>query len=264
MVISLAVRARDDVLVQVIASSRAARPPLGAVFVSTAVGSVLLLGGLFLAWVAFATPVITGLTATPNPRPGVAQLAFGGAIWAITLVAPPSFAIVGALRLGRVARALAAKPADRAVSRAARMIGDDCTAASNVRLPDGRIVRDLVLGPFGFAVINELPPQRATRHTGDSWEIHRPDGRWTHLENPLERTSRDGERIRRWVASTERDFLVKVYSAVVTTDPTVERSPTCAVLTPEQIPAWLASLPAARALTLDRRAELIEELQALI
>jgi hypothetical protein len=185
-------------------------------------------------------------------------------IWGLTLVAPPCFAIVGALRLGRVARALAAKPADRAVSRAARMIGDDCTAATNVRLPDGRVVRDLVLGPFGFAVINELPPPRVTRHNGLNWEIRRSDGRWSHFENPLERTARDGERIRRWVASTERDFLVKVYAAVVTTDPNLARTPTCAVLMPDQIPAWLASLPSARALSLDRRAELIEELQALI
>ena len=134
-----------------------------------------MLGGIFLAWIAFATPVIAGLT--PNvQRPTPAQLATGGLIWGLTLVAPPSFAIVGALRIGRVARAITAKPTPRAMTRVAKAIGDEYTAAADVRLPDGRVIRDLVLGPFGMAVINELPNPRTTRHTGVSWEIRRADG----------------------------------------------------------------------------------------
>ena len=249
--------------VQVITSSRAARPPLGAVVVGLTVGGFLVLGGIFLAWIAFATPVIAGLT--PNvQRPTPAQLATGGLIWGLTLVAPPSFAIVGALRIGRVARALTARPAPRAMTRVAREVGDEYISASNVRLPDGRIVRDVVLGPFGLAVVSELPPVHATRHTGISWEVRRSDGRWVHLENPLERTARDGERVRRWIASADRDYVVKVYAAVVTSDPTVARTPACSVVTAEQIPAWLASLPRARALTDDRITELAEELRAVV
>jgi hypothetical protein len=256
-------RAREDGEVQLITSSRTARPPLGAIVVGLAVGGFLLAGGLFLAWVAFATPVLTGLTPVAQ-RPGPAQLAMGGAIWGFTLVAPPSFAIVGALRIGRVARAVTAKPPVRAINRVAASLGDEYTAAASVRLPDGRVVRDLVLGPFGLAVINELPPIHATRHTGISWEIRRSDGRWVHYENPLERTARDGERVRRWIAATERDFVVKVYTAVVTADPSVMRTAACAVVTTEQIPAWLASLPPARALTAERRAELIEQIRAIV
>jgi hypothetical protein len=255
-------RAREDGEVQVITSSRAARPPLGAVFVGLAVGGILVLGGIFLAWVAFATPVLTGLNPAV-PRPNPAQLAIGGAIWAFTLVAPPAFAIVGALRIGRVARAVTAKPTPRAMTRAAHDVGDEYTAAHNVRLPDGRIVRDLVVGPFGLAVINELPPPRVTRHTGISWEIRGRDGRWVHYENPLERTMRDGERVKRWVASIERDYVVKVYAAVVTEDPSLARIPGCAVVTTDQIPAWLASLPPARALTPDRHADLIEQVREI-
>jgi hypothetical protein len=261
--IPLAARAREDRRVQLITSPRTARPPLGAVFVGLAVGSILLVGGVFLAWVAFATPVLTGL-APSGGRPGPSQVALGGVIWAVTLVAPPSFAIIGALRIGQVARAVTAKPRPRAMTRIAASIGDEYTAAANVRLPDGRVVRDLVLGPFGLAVISELPPPRATRHTGVSWEIRASNGRWVHLENPLERATRDGERVRRWFAATERDYVVKVYAAVVTADPTVARTPGCAVVTTEQIPAWLASLPPARALTPDRRAELIEEIRAIV
>jgi len=260
--ISLPARARDDGDVQVITSSRAARPPIGAIVIGLAVGSILLVGGLFLAWVALATPVLTGLPPATT-RPGPAQMVMGGAISGIPLVAPPSFAIVGALRIGRVARAVTVKPQSRAMTRAARAIGDEFASATNVRLPDGRVVRDLVLGPFGLAVINELPPARVTRHHGVEWEIRRGDGRWSYFENPLDRNARDGERIRRWFASIERDFVVKVYAAAVTSDPTVTRTPQCAVVTAEQIPAWLASLPPARALTADRQAELIAQIRSL-
>lgn len=248
---------------QIITSPRTARPPLGAVVVGLAVGSFLLLGGLFLAWVALATPVLSGLTPA-STRPGLGQIAIGGVIWSITLVAPPSFAIVGALRIGRVARAMTAKPKPRAMTRVAGAIGDEYISARGVRLPDGRVVRDLVMGPFGLAVINELPPPRATRHTGLSWEIRGSDGRWTHYENPLERAARDGERVRRWIASTERDFVVKVYAAIVTADPGVTRTPTCAVVTTEQIPAWLASLPPSRSLTADRQQELVEQILTIV
>jgi hypothetical protein len=256
-------RAREDGVVQTIMSARAAKPPIGAIIVGLGVGCFLVLGGLFLAWIAFATPVLSGLTPTTG-RPGPAQMALGGVIWSITLVAPPSFAIVGALRIGRVARAVSAKPVNRAMSRVANSVGDEYIAAVDVKLPDGRVVRDLVLGPFGLAVINELPPARVTRHTGMIWEIRRSDGRWVHYENPLERTARDGERVRRWVGSIERDYLVKVYAAVVTPDPTVVRTPGCAVVTSEQIPAWLASLPAARSMTADRQAELIEQIRTIV
>jgi hypothetical protein len=262
-VISLSARAREDDAVQVITSSRQAKPPLGAVFVGLAVGTMLLVGGLFLGWVAFATPVLTGLTPTAA-RPGASQLAIGVAVWALTLVAPPSFAIVGALRLGRVARAVTAKPRIRVMGRVAPSLGDEYLSAVDVRLPDGRILRDLVIGPFGLAVISELPPAKVTRHYGSSLEIQRPNGRWDYFENPLERATRDGERVRRWVSSVERDFVVKVYAAVVTSDPTVARTPTCAVLTTDQIPAWLATLPPSRAMSEEHRQELADDLRQLV
>jgi hypothetical protein len=58
------VKARDDAPVQVISSRRSARPPLGAIFVGAVVGSILVFGGLFLAWLLFATPILTGLGPT--------------------------------------------------------------------------------------------------------------------------------------------------------------------------------------------------------
>ena len=65
-------------------------------------------------------------------------MALGGVIWGFTLVAPPSFAIVGALRIGRVARAVTAKPPVAGGDRVAASLGDEYVAAADVRLPDGR------------------------------------------------------------------------------------------------------------------------------
>src|SRR5438309_881845 len=166
---------------QVLASHRAARPPLAPVVIGGTVGIVLLAGGVFLAWLALTTPVV-GSLAPSTVRPGLVQLAIGGAVWGVFLVAPPSFAIVGALRLGRVLRALMARPAPRAISRQAAMLGDDFLVAQDVRLPDGRVIRDLVIGPFGLAVLSELPPPTVTRHQGVAWEIRGRNGRWIPYE----------------------------------------------------------------------------------
>jgi hypothetical protein len=248
---------------QVLASHRAARPPLAPVIIGSTVGIVLLTGGLFLAWLALATPVVGSLTPAAM-RPSLVQLAAGGAIWAVALVAPPSFAIVGTVRLARVLRAVTARPTPRAVAKLAKTLGDDYVVAQDARLPDGRVLRNLIVGPFGLAVVNELPPPTVTRHNGSGWEIRRRDGRWVPYENPIERTGREGERVKSWFGNQERDFTIKVYSAAVTTDPGVSRTPACAVITPEQIPAWLASLPPSRSLTLDRRNDVIDMVRSLL
>jgi len=259
-------RTRADVsmgVVQVVASPRSVRLPIGAAVSGTLAGVALVAGGLFLAWLALATPIVGALTPSAL-RPTLPQMALGGAVWTVALVAPASFTIVGAWRLSRVARALTVKPAVPILVAAGVDLGDEYAAASDVRLPDGRPIRNLVLGPFGLAVINELPPARYLRRTGASWEARGPGGRWFHVENPLERTTRDGERVRRWFGSVERDYILKVYAAVVSDDPTLSRTPGCAVVSREQVSAWLASLPPAKSITPDRREQIVEQLTALL
>jgi len=248
--------------VQVIASPRSLRLPVGAAITSVLAGTALLGGGLFLAWLALTTPIVNALT--PHAvRPTLPQMAIGGVVWGVALIAPASFTIVGAWRLSRVVRALTIKPKPRVLTRASAHLGDEFVAASDVRLPDGRIVHNVVLGPFGMAILNELPPSRFIRRTGTSWEV-RAAGRWVHFENPLERAARDAERVRRWFSSVDRDYVLKVYAALITNDPSISRTPQCAVVTDEQVPGWLASLPPSRALTTDRRAELVEHIAELL
>jgi hypothetical protein len=145
-------------------------------------------------------------------------------------------------RRSTVVRALADRP--------------DLTVASGISLPDGRAIADLVLGPFGAAIIRELPPAGVTRVREGRWELRLRRG-WITIENPLERAVRDAERVRRWLAHDDADFIVKVYAAVVGAEPIVGRTTDCAVLTPDQIAPWIDGLPPQRSLTEGRRDRLV-------
>ncbi len=212
----------------------------------TAFGTLFIVGGLALAYIAFATPLLTN--AIPAGRPDMVQIAVGIGTWAIALVAPAGFVLAGANRLARgLAVARGRTPRRSTALKALDGLPDDITVASGLTLADGRGVAELVIGPFGAAVIRELPPSAVTRINGDAWQVRTSRG-WIPLENPLDRATRDAERVRRWL-SDDDDFLVKVYSAVVGPAPTITRTPGCAVLTPDQLAAWIAALPAQRSLT---------------
>lgn len=250
---------------QVIASAhtRLSRPSRSAIVLGAVVGSVLLVGGLGVAWLTFGTPFITRFT--PVGRPTTTEVVAGVLAWTFALVAPSAFILAGIARLAALLDALAAsRPRPTPVLRVSRSLPEDCVVVSRFRLTDGRIIPDLVLGPFGVAVIEELPPAGATRRHGTAWEVRGPDGRWLPLENPLEKATRDAERVRRWLAQDEHDFVVKVHAAVVSSDESIVRTETCAVIRQAQIPAWLRALPAQRSLTPSRRERLVELIRTLV
>lgn len=247
---------------QLIQPSHFMRPARGPLLAGTVVGGILLVGGLALAWIAFATPLIHSLTASVV-RPSPDQMALGALIWGLSLVAPPAFAIVGVVRLWGVVVTLRRRPPAGAVARVAQQLGDEYVVAPSVRLQDDRLIRNVVVGPFGIAVISEPPPPAAVRRQGTSWEVRRHDGRWIPLANPLDRASRDAERLRGWISSEDRDFLVKAYAVFATSDPTVARTPSCAVVVPDQIAAWLQSLPPQRSLTASRYEDLVEAIRSI-
>ncbi len=225
------------------------------ILVGGLVGAVLLVAGLALGWLAYASPVLRSIDIPVRATPG--QIAFGTAAWALALTAPAAFVLMGLARLAGTTEKMARmrrRPRTVAVSR---KLGEGYVAAANVRLPDGRSIPEIVIGPHGVAIIQPGPPSAATRHQGSRWEV-RLDGKWVPLENPLERATRDLEAVRRWLAANDQDFLVRVHTALVTTDRSVERSSTCAVLSPDQVPGWLTALPPQRSLTDSRRTWLVE------
>jgi hypothetical protein len=245
---------------QVISSQARRNPGRAPIVVGTLVGAVLLVGGIAVAWLAFGTTFITSFT--PVGRPEASQMVAGMLAWTFALIAPATFIIVGLARIVAVFDMVhSQRPGAGAVSRLAAALGDEFVVATRLRLPDGRVIPELVLGPFGVAVLEPLPPAAASRHQGNAWEVRRNDGRWMPLENPLDRAGRDAERVRRWLAHEDADFLVKAYAAVIAPDASLPRTPSCAVITTDQIAAWLASLPAQRGLTVARRAQVVEQIQ---
>lgn len=232
------------------------RPPIVPLVGGTLVGGTLVVGGLLLAYIALATPVLGSLL--PGGRPDAARMAVGMLVWAIALVAPAAFLLAGANRLARTLSAVRRHVPHRSGPlRALHDLPEGMVWLDGLILPDGRPVSNLVVGPFGAAVVRELPPAAVTRVREGRWEARGSRG-WIALEDPLERAARDAERVRRWMGHDDADFVVKVYAAVVGPEPTIARTAGCAVLAPEQLTGWLGALPPQRSLTESRRAQMIE------
>jgi hypothetical protein len=98
---------------------------------------------------------------------------------------------------------------------------------------------------------------------GPTWEIRTAHG-WTPTEHPLERAARDADRVRYWLNDGDLDFVARVHAALVTSDPSVRRSAGCAVITTEQIPAWIDALPRQRSLSDGRRQRLLALVRARV
>jgi hypothetical protein len=252
--------ARDHPGMEVISPSRPAnRPSVGPIVTSATAGTFLIVLGLTLAYVAFATPTMAMLL--PGARADPVEMAVGMVAWTIALIAPAACLLLGTNRLARMLAAVRGRVGRR--SAAAGVLDglpDDVVVASGLILPDGRPVPDLIVGPFGAAVVRELPPAAAVRIKDGQWHLHTQRG-WITLEDPLSRTVRDSERVRRWLAHDDADFVVKVYAAVISRDLDVARTTACAVVRPDQLAAWVAALPPQRSLTQGRRERMIDRVR---
>lgn len=236
------------------------RPSLMPLLGGTVLATISIVVGIVLAYIAFATPVLQSVM--PAGRLNAGQAATGVLVWTIALVAPAAFVLLGANRLVRILAATKRRIPRRSTTlRALDALSDDVIVATGIALPDGRSVSDLVIGPFGAAVVRELPPAAVTRVLEGRWELRTRRG-WVTIENPLERASRDAERVRRWLSHDDADFIVKVYAAVVGPEPTVIRTSDCAVLTPDQLAPWIDGLAPQRSLTDGRRERLLEFVRA--
>jgi hypothetical protein len=245
---------------QVLASQRPAanQPSRLSVASSVLVGAGLIVAGASILYLVFGLGFLENFV--PTGRATTFQLVAGALAWTFALTAPAGFGLIGVARLvNGIERARARRPRVTPAMRLARAIGDDHVVATNLRLPDGsRVLPELVIGPFGAAVIEELPPVNAVLSRGvRSWEVRGGNGSIHTIENPLERASRDAERVRAWLTSDEVDHIVKVYAAVVGTDDHVQRSGTCAVITNDEVAAWLTSLPPQASLDEGRRDRIV-------
>jgi hypothetical protein len=228
----------------------------------SAVSAVLLLAvGVLLAWLCFGTPLVSRFT--PEGRPTAVATAIGVFAWGFAIVVPVGFLIVGVARLVATFEAASALRPPPLARSLARRLGPEYVVATDLLVPGGRRIHELVLGPFGMVVLGSVPPRAVSRRAGNLWEIRDQRGRWVPVESPQERTSRDMERVRGWLAAHDRDFVVRLYAAIVTDDDRLERTPTCAVVAPRDLADWLAALPPQRGLTPVRREDLVELLESV-
>jgi hypothetical protein len=232
-----------------------------AVARSLSVAILLLLAGAALAWLSLGTSLVSGFI--PLGRPTPLEVAGGIVVWVFAIVVPAAFLIMGVARLASVMEALAGQRPRRMTPTLASALGPDHIAATDLVLPGGRRLHELVLGPFGIVVLGAVPPPSFSRHVGSLWEVRDDRGRWIPIEDPLQKASRDAERVRGWLATEDRDFLVKVYAVVVTEDLRVDRSPNCAVVRPGELSEWLAGLPPQRGLTPVRREHLVDLIRSI-
>lgn len=232
------------------------RPAVGPVVGGTIVATVAIVAGVVLGWAALATPLLSAVI--PSGRADISQMAAGMAVWAIALVGPAALLLVGANRLARIlGGARARMPSPSRIEVALDHLSEDVSLARGLALPDGRGVSDVVVGPFGAAIIRQLPSAEVTRIRNGHWELRSRRG-WVPMENPLDRASRDAERVRRWLGHDDTDFVVKTYAAVVGDAPAIPRTAACAVLTFDQLGAWVAALPPQRTLTPGRRDQILD------
>lgn len=229
-------------------------PRSTSVVVTTLLGTGLVAAGLVSAYLTVATPLVSALVPASRSEQGVA---LGLAAWSFSLVFGGSLLAAGTSRLAMVVAIVRGAgrtggPAARALSGAT----DESVVAGAVIPLDGPPIPEVVVGPFGLAVVHALPSASRIRQSRMGWEVRTDDG-WRPITSPLDAAARDADRLRRWLNLNDMDFVVRVYAAVIVSDQAAQRTAGCAVLRPDQIEAWLASLPRQRTLTQGRRERLV-------
>jgi hypothetical protein len=220
----------------------------------TLLGTTLVVAGLLMAYLAMATPLIRNLVPAQS---GDGRASIGLGVLSFALIAGGSLLVAGTSRLAVILALLRhGRGIGGPAGRTHISTSGEIAVASDVIPREGRPIPELVIGVFGVAVIHTLPSSKQVRHGPAGWEARSGDG-WQPIEDPLGAATRDADRVRRWLGNADLDFVVRVYAALVADDRALERSPTCAVINSQQVPAWIASLPRQRTLTAGRRGRLL-------
>ena len=223
-----------DVDMQLTTTAVPNRDSRDSVMGGTFVGTLLVLGGLWLAYVAWSTPILAAIAAAM--RPGSTTAEPGLPMFALALAVPATFVVVGTNRLARTAGAIRRTWHGRG-DRLSRIVPADIVIARGVTLDDGRPGPTLLVGPFGLVAALETK---------------------VVIAEDLEWAIKDADRVRHWLTQNDQDFVVRVHAVVIGQPAGVDRVPGCALITVEQLPAWLESLPHQRSLSEARLARLVK------
>jgi hypothetical protein len=225
----------------------------------TLAGAGLVAVGLGLAFLVIETPLIARLV--PGPLTGSSQVTSAMLVWALSLAAGAALLVAGTNRLAATVASVRRRAASRSpVMRVKGGLPEEIVVAAGVVPHDGRPIPELVIGPFGVAIVHEMEGRDRLRQAGQGWEARTREG-WVPTEPPLDAVTRDAERVRFWLTHGDLDFVVRVYAALVTPDTTIPRSASCAVISDDQILAWLAALPRQRSFSAGRRNHLLTRIR---
>ncbi|MET1232873.1 MAG: nuclease-related domain-containing protein [Candidatus Limnocylindrales bacterium] len=214
-------------------------------------GALLVAFGLGVVVVIVASGMLLSVGQVGNSR--ITQQLFGTATWGLAFLIPGLFIVLG---LARIVRAVEARPRrrrDRPAASQRSQISDDFMVAQLVRLPDGRTIPEIVVGPHGLTVVEELPPRHASRQASHHWEVRDRTGRWTAVEHPLDHAARDVERLRRWLGNYMEDYTPRFTAVCISEDDRLPRSSEVAVIRRGQLAAFLGAQPPLRQMTSERR-----------
>lgn len=229
-------------------------PRLGMLVSGSVYGALLTAAGLGIAYLALETPLVSVIST--DRLSGSSRAPIGLAILALSLIAGGALLLAGTNRLAStIARLRTGDASAGPGAGALASMADEVAVVADVVPGEGRAIPELAIGPFGVAVLHALPAGRQYRQVGTSWERRARDC-WVPMDNPLDQANRDAERVRRWYTIADLDFVVRVHAALIVDDGSIARSASCAVVTPDQLPAWIGALPRQRSLTAARRLRL--------
>ena len=244
--------------------SAAPRPrPRASSLARAVVGGLLLVAfGLFVVGLIVASGVMQSVGQVGDSR--ITQQLFGTASWGLAFLIPGLFIVLGLARIVRAAEARPRARRDRPAASQRGRISDDYLVAQGVRLPDGRSIPEVVVGPHGLTVVEEVPPRHASREASHHWEVRDRTGRWTAVEHPLDRAARDVERLRRWLGSYMEDYTPRFTTVCIDDDGRIRRSSEVAVIRRDQLAEFLGAQPPLRQMTTDRRQRIAGLLRDLV
>ena len=183
---------------QILASPRATagRPSRFAFYTALFAGTIFTAVGVALLYLVFGGDFMTRSCRPADRRPTTSSSARSPGP-SRSPHRPASASSAGSPR-DRLRSLAARRPRVTPAVRLRRAIGDDHVVATSVRLPVGnRVLPELVIGPFGAAVIEELPPSGAVMSRGvRTWEVRVGNGYIRTIENPLDRATHDAEIVR--------------------------------------------------------------------
>ncbi len=219
----------------------------GSVLGETLVGTSLVLLGMWFVYLALFRDLADSLTSVRATDGGLALIFLA---WLAAIAAPMVLVLLGTDRLARMVATIRRSGWSRSRSDPYRDLPAGVVRVGRMALDDGRAAPSVLIGAFGLVVVQEsqiVDGLIDATHNG---------GRLATWDDPRETASRETERVRRWIAQHDNDFVVRVYAVLVTPEPHLPRTTSCSVVTADGLAGWLDALPRQRSFSADRQARL--------